>query len=139
MTIPPLTVANSARHAAARQRAAALIAVADKDNTTDVREVILAACTQQGRPLTRITLRQLLLAQPGWGPDRTSKALEQMLTTLGQPEVNQRKLTIAWLLDKRAGGRRFMAFCDALYPRASAPWPGFPFAAKQHNNPDTRA
>jgi hypothetical protein len=137
MTIPPLSTANSARHAAARHRGAALVAVAGGEST--VRDVILAACTEDGKPLTRVTLRQLLMAQPGWGPDRAAKALEHTLTTLGNPEVNQRKLTIAWLLDKRAGGRRFMAFCDALYPRASAPWPGFPFAARPNTTADTRA
>ena len=130
MTIPSLSVANSARSAANRQRAAALIAVADPEQAATVTDVISAACTVTGRPLLRITLRQLLLAQPGWGPDRTGKVLEQTMATLEKKSVDPRKLTISWLLDHRAGGKRFMAFCDALYPRTSTPWAGYPFAPK---------
>ena len=138
MTRPPLEIANSAALAANRQRAAALLAILDAESPIGVTGVICAACTTSGRPLRRITLRQLLLAQPGWGSDRARKVLEQMTDTLGVENVDLRRLTIAWLLDPRAGGTRFMAFCDALRPRAAGSWTGYPFGPKTRAIRDTR-
>lgn len=125
---PSLNTANSARAVAERRRSAALIEVASGE--ASVADVITAAATEAGRPLLRITLRQLLLAQPGWGTERTAKVLSQTLTVLESQNVPMRRLTIAWLLDPRAGGRRLMAFCDSLSTRTEPPWVGFPFMPK---------
>jgi hypothetical protein len=125
---PSLDVANSARTVAIHERARQLIAVTEETKT--IHEVIRNAATPHGRPLLRITLRQLLLAQPGWGEQKTTGALNKMARVIGQPAPTLRKLTIAWLLDPRAGGRRFMAFCDIFSAKSASPWPGFPFAPK---------
>ena len=127
-TTPPLETANSARAIANQMRAAELIAVAESRQT--IHDVITHAATQQGRPLLRITLRQLLLAQPGWGEQRTTATLKKLASPIGQAAPPLRKLTIAWLLDQRSGGRRFMAFCDTFSAKSAAPWPGFPFAPR---------
>lgn len=131
MNRPPLEQANVAKAQAHRARAAALISVAEGRHT--IVDVIKHAATEAGRPLLRITLRQLLLAQPGWGDERCGSALNQLTAVLGAPaaKLHRRKLTIAWLLDARAGGKRFMAFCDVIAAKTDAPWPGFPFAAYQ--------
>lgn len=138
MNHPPLDVAYSAAVAANRQRAAALIAVSDPAAAMSVTGVISAACIPSGRPLRRITLRQLLLAQQGWSSDRVGKTLERTVASLEIESIDLRRLTIAWLLDPRAGGTRFMAFCDALHHRTAGPWDGFPFAPKSKALRDTR-
>lgn len=127
---PDLSVANSARAASTRARAAKLIAVASSE--ADIYDVITESTTSRGRALLRITLRQLLLAVPGWGNERAARIINQTLTVLNirPAQVSTRRLTIAWLIDPRAGGRRFMAFCDSLKDNSSAPWAGFPFMPK---------
>lgn len=127
-TTPELAVANSARANAARMRAEKLISVASSEAT--IHDLIMEASGSRGRPLLRVTLRQLLLAVPGWGNERASRIISKMTAVLGAKgsPTPQRKLTIAWLLDPRAGGRRFMAFCDSLKENDTSPWSGFPFA-----------
>lgn len=122
---PPLSAANSARFEANRQRAEWLVAVANGDST--VLDVIEWAATDDGRPLMRVPLRKLLLAQPGWGEDRTRTAITKTLAVTGRRGLPTRKVTIAWLLDHRAGGKRFQAFCDALAFTPKTPWTAFPF------------
>lgn len=123
---PPLTAANSARFEANRQRAEWLVAVANGDTT--VVDVIEWATTTDGKALLRVPLRKLLLAQPGWGEDRTRSTITKTLAVTGRRGLPTRKATIAWLLDHRAGGKRFQAFCDAVTaPPAKAPWVAFPF------------
>jgi hypothetical protein len=128
---PPLEIANTARALATQERARQLIAVTNMNIT--IHEVIRAAATPQGRPILRITLRQLLLAQPGWGEQKTNAVLNKLSSSLGQPTPQLRKLTIAWLLDPRAGGRRFMAFCDTFNANSAPPWRGYPFATRPNN------
>lgn len=127
---PDLATANSAREHAARTRAAALIAVANGEIGVDA--VVKSATTESGRPLLRITVKQLLLALPGWGTERTNRLVNHMnevLDITGNAPT-ARKMTVSWLIDPRAGGRRFMAFCDGMKSKSDAPWPGFPFASK---------
>jgi hypothetical protein len=125
---PSLEAANTARTVANKKRAQQLIAITEEQLT--VHDVIRSAATEVDRSLLRITLRQLLLAQPGWGEQKTTGALKKLASIIGQPAPPLRKLTIAWLLDPRAGGRRFMAFCDTFSTKTSPPWPGFPFTPK---------
>lgn len=130
---PSLDVANEARAKARFVRAARLYSLAN--GSTTVVETIAAATDDAGRPLLRLTLRQLLLAQKGWGEQRTAHVIGRTLSVIGAPETPTRKLTVAWLIDPRSGGRRIMAFCDALSAKDGPPWPGFPFAP----HPDTPA
>jgi hypothetical protein len=125
---PNLDVANSARAAARIIRARHLLEIAG--STTSVHETLAAATTDAGRPLLRLTLRQLLMAQPGWGEHRAAAVLRKVLQVSGATSIATRKLTVSWVLDSRAGGRRFMALCDAITAKDSAPWPGFPFAPR---------
>ncbi|WIB65455.1 hypothetical protein [Curtobacterium sp. MCBD17_040] len=124
---PPLADANSARAAARHLRATALMHVAT--GRASVHDVIRLACKPNGKPLLRITLKQLLLAQPGVGDETVARITRHVLHLTGS-DVAPRKFTIAWLLDARAGGRRFMAFCDALGNNSATPWPGFPFTPR---------
>ena len=93
-------------------------------------DVINLACTPNGRPLLRITVKQLLLAQPGVGDESVRRVIDKVIAVTGAHDVPVRRITLAWLLDTRAGGRRFMAFCDALGDNAATPWPGFPFTPR---------
>lgn len=127
-TTPSLTMANSARALANETRARELIDVAE--GRRDIHSVIRRSTAPDGKPLLRITLRQLLIAQPGWGPQRAAVAIEKTLSVVGTPHLSPRKISLAWLLDPRAGGKRFMAFCDSLAPSNTAPWAGFPFTPK---------
>jgi hypothetical protein len=44
------------------------------------------------------------------------------------PRTPDKELTVGWLLDPRAGGKRWYALHDALRARDQSPWPGFPWA-----------
>lgn len=127
MSRPPLSLANSALADARRQRAEWLIAVAE--GTVPLDDFIRHAATEEGRPLLRVKLRQLLMAQPGWGEVKTRALIDHVLAITGAAGMSHTKVTLAWLLDSRAGGKRFLAFLDAITPKAAPPHPGFPFAA----------
>lgn len=81
--------------------------------------------------MLRLTLRQLLIAQPGVGV-KTAEAVMTTLTHIvgcGSAGQSQRTLTVQWLIDPRAHGRRVLALIDAMDDRAGLPpWPGFPLA-----------
>lgn len=123
---PSLERARTALSQARLVRAEYLVALAE--GLIDVSDVLEFAATEAGKPLRRISLRQLLLSQPGWGDRRTKHALSLLTDRLGAP-INMKEMTIAWLLDPRAGGRRYMAWLDVRQPKDEAPWPGFPFTA----------
>lgn len=121
-------VARAARKSAAMMRSEYLASV--NSGLLSVFDVVEAVESAEAKPLLKVSLRQLLLAQEGWGVKRTDDALSMVATFTGAaPE----KMTIGWLTDPRARGGRLIAFTDALSRRrapVSAPWPGFPFARK---------
>lgn len=121
----PLEQANAARDRARRLRAEALMSVSCERMTV----VELLEEARHERALGKVRIRQLLLAQPGWGNTRVSTALRRMARTVGvdltTPKLGQ--LNLDWLLDPRAGGRRLMAFADAVAERVECPWEGFPY------------
>lgn len=119
-----LALANTAKDEAARTRSRWLVSL-QKEGTVTVPDLLKAATTEEGRPLRRITLRQLLLTQDGWGRARADRVLSHTTSLLGHEPTS--RLTVAWLIDARAGRRRVHALADALTERV-APWPGFPFA-----------
>lgn len=127
----PLTGASLARAREALGQASGVRAehlLAITEGTLTVLDVIEAACTGPGRPLRRIGLRQLCLAQQGWGIRRTDALLSTLAERAGD-EGALRDLDIAWLIDPRYYGRRFLLWADLLRPRRTAPpWPGFPYA-----------
>jgi hypothetical protein len=89
-----------------------------------ISDLITAATSEDDRALRRLSLRQVLLHQKGWGRARTERVLSDLLSSLGLEPT--RRLTVAWLIDARAGGRRVRALADA-YPGVQ-PWIGFPYA-----------
>lgn len=124
--VPSRAHANAALAAARRTRARWLLAVTAGQVTPT--EVIAQAATASGRPLLALTLRQLVIAQPGWGVRRTEAALAK-LASFSQATTT-RRMNISWLLDPRCAGSRYIAWCDVMHTRRDqAPWPGFPFTA----------
>jgi hypothetical protein len=91
-------------------------------------DVIEAACRPENKALLRLTLYQLLTHQPSWGSARAQRTLRQ-LDTLTNSTLSHRRLTLAWLLDHRAGGRRVQAWADVMGGKQAQPWPGFPFSS----------
>jgi hypothetical protein len=93
-------------------------------------QLVQHAATDDGAPLLRINLRRLLLARPGRGARDADSVIEALLRehpsrTNGTKPAD---LTVAWLLDNRALGRRFSTWLAVLHAnRTEPPWPGFPF------------
>jgi hypothetical protein len=83
--------------------------------------------------LLRISLQQLLLSQPGVGRTAARRIVARTLEYLDAPSSTRGKaasLNLAWLADRRTGGRRYICWNSALAaerPRRVAA--GFPFAA----------
>lgn len=116
--------AQAARRGANRRRAEHLSLVAT--GLLSVHDVVASACAPEGAPLLRISLRQLLGAQPDWGKTRVNAAMARMATLLGEDDAS-RERTVAWLVDPRVRGARLLAFADATTSDIGPPWPGFPF------------
>lgn len=129
------TTAASARRAANRRRSEFLASVAL--GYLSVHDVVASACTADGGPLLRVSLTQLLGAQPHWGRSRVRGAVQRLLTLLGEPDTDPATLNVAWLVDPRVKGARLIAFADATSPAGpTQPWPGFPMSpAPAHHNP----
>lgn len=130
MSAPPPTavaVLNTAREQADRFRAEWLHLVHDEMVTPG--DVLTEAGRPEAKPLLKVSIRQLLLAQKGWGRVRADAIIESIIT-VSEAKIESRQVTIGWLLDPRAGGRRFAAWLDAFEPRAALPGPGFPYARR---------
>lgn len=92
-----------------------------------VPDLLRAATTESGRALRKLGLRQVLESQPGFSRAQAERVLDHTRTLLGaEPDL---RLTVAWLIDPRTGGRRLQAWADALQQR-DLPWTGFPYAPK---------
>jgi hypothetical protein len=75
--------------------------------------------------LRRESLREVIVSAPFLGARRWREIRDRMLGVL-DVEASDKDLTVGWLLDPRAGGRRYLAFIDAMRTR-EPPWPGFPW------------
>jgi hypothetical protein len=131
MSTPPqnsIGSLNRAREAAARVRGEWLLLL--RDDLVGPNDVLTEASTPDGRPLLKLSLRQLLLARPGWGRKRT-EAVIRKVSSVATGRIEARQITVGWLLDPRSGGRRFAAWLDALEPKTGPAWPGFPFVRKE--------
>ncbi|MET4143999.1 hypothetical protein ABIB45_000866 [Arthrobacter sp. UYCo732] len=124
---PTLESANLARRNAAHFRAEWLMLIHDRMVTPG--DVLAEAARPEARPLLKLSLRQLLLAQPGWGRTRAGAIIERILS-VADAKIEHRQVTIGWLLDPRAGGRRFAAWLDAFEPRSALGGGGFPYARR---------
>lgn len=122
---PRVEVAQAAAAAARRVRAEWLLAVAGGLVTPT--DVLRAATGQDGGPLLRLRLSQLLRAQDGWGTARVRRVVDR-IAELAAASVPPARMTVGWLLDPRAGGRRWLMWCEVMHTtRTVEPWPGFPF------------
>lgn len=127
MGTPPhvdVSTLNTARRAAGRQRAEWLMRVLD--GSAGVQDLMKEAARPEARPLLKLSLRQVLLAQKGWGRMRADGVIDHITSVIGG-KIDRRLLTVGWLLDPRAGGRRYAAWLDAFQPKTGPLWPGFPY------------
>ncbi len=83
---------------------------------------------EYGRQLSRLTLRQVMMARPGASRSSVDRQIEKMRSIL-RTTTPVRRMTLAWLCDPRAGHRRFHAFLDVATAPDGPPWPGFPTTA----------
>lgn len=90
-----------------------------------VADVLKASEAREHRPLLKIRLGMLLRYQPGWGRVRAEGVVDHVLAVTGV-KLDRRLVNVGWLLDPRAGGRRYTAWLDALEPKKNPPWTGFP-------------
>ncbi|MGK3708773.1 hypothetical protein [Arthrobacter sp. IK3] len=90
-----------------------------------VADVLAASAMKENRPLLRLRLTILLRYQPGWGRLRAEGVVDHVLSVTGA-KLDRRLVNVGWLLDPRAGGRRYAAWLDALQPKKDPPWSGFP-------------
>jgi hypothetical protein len=120
----PLWHANGVRAEADKTRAEWLVSL--HRGYVSAGDLFEQACTTEGRPLLRLPLRQILLAQGGVGAARAARILTQIKQLVGV-EMPYRNMTVAWLLDSRVGGRRFLAWLDVTRNFRSEPWSGFPY------------
>lgn len=95
-----------------------------------LQQVLVAAATEEGKALRRLTLRELLSSRPGCGEVQANRIVARLRMFLGvKPEdLPARKMTVAWLLDGRAAGRAEAWSCAVEGP--STVYEGFPFAER---------
>lgn len=89
-------------------------------------DVIDAARSRAGIPLRRLHLELLFRAVREPKPMNWPSIRARLLAGLGEP-VSDDKLDIGWVLDVRAGGRRYYALREACRPSQQLPWEGFPW------------
>lgn len=119
--------ASEALARARRERGEALLAVSQGRLTPE--DVISRAVSSGPRnPLLKLTLTQLLLAQPRVTPKQVRPIIDHLSEVLSEPAES---MTLAWLVDRRAHGRRYQAWVDVQKPK-EALWPGFPWKAESH-------
>lgn len=121
---PPLLKANVQAAKARLLRAEWLLMV--RDGLMTPADLIWEAATAEGRPLRKLRLTQVLAAQPSYSRDRAKRTVARLHDVLELSTEKSAKVTVGWLIDHRAGGRRVLAWLDQTTPRR-APWPGFPF------------
>jgi hypothetical protein len=95
-----------------------------------VAELLDYAATDEGRPLRRLRLDQVLAAQPDWSMAKARQVVARTVRrSPRQPRSRQtkpRQITVGWLVDHRSSGLRAAAFADATAERTV--WAGFPMA-----------
>lgn len=91
-------------------------------------DLLKDAATPQGRPLLRLTMRQVLLSVPHSSVGAVEKLLRQLRDVTDCYDLSLGKVTVAWLLDNRCKGSRQAAWIGLeKQARNTPPWPGYPF------------
>lgn len=100
-------------------------------------EAIMSVVLDDRPSLRSLRLDQILMTQEGVGAERARRVVEQILTVLEVPAASSdpRTVTVGYLLDGRAAGRRLLATLEALLTfgiigdaEELTVWPGFPYA-----------
>ncbi len=116
---PPIRQANAALSEARAYRAVWLLSLST--GQCRIADVIAAAATPGGEPLSRISLRTLLQSDPGLNWIRLEPRVRRTLCDLGwNPSHDHRWPTIGWLLDRRSTGARLAAFLEVLTPSSDS-------------------
>lgn len=115
-----------------RARAHALASVAT--GACGVADVLVQASTNSTHPLRGISLRNLLLAQPGFGERSAAHVYSRLAASLRTPLPA--RVTVGWLVDTRARGR-VAALADAITVPGQA-WPGFPYTSQPESTSPQR-
>lgn len=93
----------------------------------------IAVVASDPRPaLRKITLQRLLL-EAGYSSNQSNTVPKRTLELVGGTKKTSGPLNLAWLLDKKTGGMRILAFMCALRGQSDTPWPGYPFTAPPAN------
>lgn len=126
---PSLQAANEARREADAERGRALAELSV--GASHVADILRRAYLPEDRALRRIPLVRLLSGQEGTSKRQARAVIRQTLSLLEdrdrtEPQVD--RITVMWVIDARAGGRRIRALADALDPKEQGPWKGFPYA-----------
>lgn len=111
----------AARFEADRVRARCLTGIAGGG---DIWEAIAVAQAPR-HPVRALRLVTLLGARPHSTDKAARVIIDGMLARLHDP-TPPRRVTVAWLLNRRKARVRYAALVDALTPRRE-PWPGFPY------------
>ena len=102
-------------------------------------EALVAAATAGENALLRLTLEQIVTAGPGIGQARAHQITTQVVHILGttQAHAPTGRVTLAYLLDEQARGKRLLAVLDAfishglIREESDLPvWAGFPFTPR---------
>lgn len=100
-------------------------------------EAIMSVVLDDRQSLRRLRLDQILVTQEGIGEDRARRVISQILTVLDVPTGSTpvKAVTIGYILDSRAAGRRILATLEAFISYGVigdaedlTVWPGFPYA-----------
>ena len=97
-------------------------------------EVLDRAAERTDHPLRRLKLMDVLSAPNGVGLVTATRLLDRVRRVLGEPDLPFKAMTISWLLDRRSGGRRYLAWLEAT-TRGAAPWPGWPYTPSPVDGP----
>lgn len=116
-----MAVVNSAAASARRLRAEWLQSITAGLVSAD--DLIAHAATDEGAPLRKLSLRQVILAPEGAGDVTLARRMAALAALVRVPA----RPTVGWLIDTRAGGRRLLAWLDGQTERTT-PVTGFPFA-----------
>ena len=99
-------------------------------------EALVAAATAGEKALLRLTLEQIVTAGPGIGQTRAHRVTTQVVHILGttQAHTPAGRVTLAYILDEQARGKRLLAVLDAFISHGLireegdlSVWAGFPF------------
>lgn len=126
MSRPDMHDARVVLAAARRQRAEYLVSLAEGLLTP--LDLVEAATSDSGRALRKIGLRQMHLNCQGWGRRRTDRLLAGLASRLDLDPAGVQEKQVAWLIDPRSGGRRFLAWLDVQHEKTEGPWSGFPMS-----------